>query len=122
MNDAMPLMSLLLGFLVFTVVLMLAIHKLSEAQYRRLQLDALRHVVSQYRLSKMLAYIGIKLDDYVSRIPPDEIRNQVTHCKACADTETCDRCLRDKHFVNDMHFCPNYESLMTYSRVMPSVE
>ena len=122
MNTTVQLTSLLLGLLVAAIAIMLIVRKYSETQYRLLQLDALRRVVSQYRLSKMLAYIGIKLDDYVTRIPTEEIRSHVKHCKSCPDVHICDRCLRDGQYVSDMHFCPNYDSLMSYSRVMPSVE
>ncbi len=122
MNDTLPYLTLLLGLLAVFILLMLAIRKLSNLRYRQLQLDALRRVVSQYRLSKMLAYIGIKLEDYVERIPPDEIRTQVSHCKACTELDICDRCLRDKHYVSNMHFCPNYNTLMSYSKIMPSIE
>ena len=73
MNTTVQLTSLLLGLLVAAIAIMLIVRKYSETQYRLLQLDALRRVVSQYRLSKMLAYIGIKLDDYVTRIPTEEI-------------------------------------------------
>ncbi len=80
------------------------------------------HVVSQYRLSKMLAFIGIKLDDYITRLPIAAIQQHVINCHNCPNIGICDRCLRDGEYVSDMNFCPNFQSLMMYSRIMPSVE
>lgn len=95
---------------------------LRQKQQRAQQLQQYRHTVSQYRLLKMLSFIGIGLDDYITRIPDEAIKQHITNCKACPNIPTCDRCLRDGEYICDMNFCPNYHSLMMFSQVMPSVE
>jgi hypothetical protein len=92
--------------------------KAKDYQYK----ERLRRVVYRYRLSQMLHYIGIRVEDYVNRIPSPEVKKQIMACKRCTNIKTCDMCLRDGMFINDMHFCPNYKSLMTYSKIMPPVE
>lgn len=86
-----------------------------QHQYR----ERMRRIVYRYRLSQMLHFLGIRVEDYVAHIPSYEVKKQVLHCKKCPNTDTCDQCLRDGKFIPDMHFCPNYRSLMTYSRIMP---
>ena len=93
-----------------------------QQQKIRRRREQYRRIVCKYRLSKMLSFIGIKLDDYLTRIPLKAIKKHIINCKACPNIPTCDRCLRDGEYVNDMNFCPNYQSLMAFSRVMPSVE
>ncbi len=90
-----------------------------KAQYQK---ECLRHTVYQYRLSKMLHFIGIKVKDFVDRVPEMQVKKHIVRCKRCPNIDTCDQCLRDGKFISDMHFCPNYKSLMTYSKVMPPVD
>lgn len=94
----------------------------SKKHLRNHRVAELRQSVLHYRLSKMLAFIGIQLDDYLTRIPHSAIQQHITNCAACPNIPTCDHCLRDGGFVADMNFCPNYHSLMAYSRIMPPVE
>ena len=82
----------------------------------------LYNMVRRYRLSKMLQFIGLKLEDYVKFIPEYQIKKHIVRCRRCPNIATCDLCLHDGRFVQDMHFCPNYKSLMEYSKVMPAVE
>ena len=82
----------------------------------------LYNTVRQYRLSKMLSFIGVRLDDYIMRIPEYQIKKHIVRCRNCPNISTCDRCLHDGMHMSDMHFCPNYKSLMYYSKVMPAVE
>jgi len=90
-----------------------------KQQYKK---ECLRHTVYQYRLSHMLHFIGIKVKDFVERVPEMQVKKHIVRCKRCENIDTCDQCLRDGKFIDDMHFCPNYKSLMTYSKVMPPVE
>lgn len=96
--------------------------QMREKQKVALQIEKYSHIVSRYRLSKMLSFLGIRLHDYLTRIPHDAIEKHITNCDACPNIPLCDRCLRDNQYVNDMNFCPNYQSLMAFSRIMPSVE
>jgi hypothetical protein len=118
--------TLLLGLASVTFIILIGLplfikhHREKQKRYHRNA--ELRQSVLQFRLSKMLAFIGIRLDDYLTRIPYDAIQRHITNCAACPNIPTCDHCLRDGRFVSDMNFCPNYQSLMAYSRIMPSVE
>jgi hypothetical protein len=120
------LLTLVLGLAGVTVIILLGLPRykeyLSEKQKQDRRVAELRQSVLHYRLSKMLAFIGIQLDDYLTRIPHHAIQQHITNCAACPNIPTCDHCLRDGGFVADMNFCPNYQSLMAYSRIMPSVE
>ncbi len=125
MSSTFQLM-MVLGFAGIVLALLVGMPQFWEFRCRKRQRALLiaqyRHTVSRYRLSKMLAYIGIKLDDYLTRIPPAAIQQHIINCNACPNIPACDRCLRDGEYISDMNFCPNYKSLMTYSRIMPSVE
>ncbi|MCI0506816.1 MAG: hypothetical protein L0Z73_12005 [Gammaproteobacteria bacterium] len=90
-----------------------------KRQYHK---ECLRHAIYQFRLSKMLHFIGIQVKDFVDRVPEYQVKRHIIRCKNCPNTDICDQCLRDGKFVSDMHFCPNYKSLMSYSRIMPPVE
>jgi hypothetical protein len=119
---ALLFLILLLGISVSMLTLMENLPVVKKAAKQRHDQEMLRHLVYRYRLSQMLHFIGIRVEDYVSRIPRSEVKKQVLRCKNCPNVETCDECLRDGKFMSDMHFCPNYQSLMTYSRLMPETE
>jgi hypothetical protein len=95
---------------------------IKKAARQRRNKAQLRQVIYRYRLSKMLHYIGIRVTDFVDRIPPYEVRKHIIRCKRCPNITTCDACLRDGRVISDMHFCPNYESLMAYSWIMPALK
>ena len=126
MNSLILYLTIILGLISVALLVLAGITQYQ--QYQKEQQDSLRlkenfrRAVCKYRLSKMLTFIGIKLDDYLVRIPYEAIRKHVINCKNCPNIPTCDRCLRDGEYVSDMNFCPNYQSLMAYSRIMPSVE
>jgi hypothetical protein len=112
-------MALLMVILMFSLagIIVLAldraprIHRvLADRQNREL----LRHKVYQYRLASMLRYLGIPMDYYVSNLPKGEIRKHIYQCGKCPNIETCDHCLRHGEEICDMHFCPNYDSLVAY--------
>lgn len=116
---------LLILLLVLTQSTILFINRLPFFKNRvklRYKLESLRHTVYQYRLSQMLHYIGIHVEDFVKRIPEWQVKKHIVRCRNCVNTSICDQCLRDGKFVKDMHFCPNYKSLMSLSKVMPPVD
>ena len=121
MDNTVFYLTLLLGLIGLAVVIVFGVIHIRKQLNLMRQRDKWRRSVSRYRLSKMLSYIGIHIDDYVMRIPLNDIKKHIANCKSCPDTETCDRLLGNGEYVSDMHFCPNYDSLMTYSRVMPPV-
>ena len=81
-------------------------------------LTALHTLVSRFRLYKMLSYLGVDFDKYLNKIPQRVILHHVTNCRACSNIPTCDQCLRDGKVIADMHFCPNFHSLMVLSRTL----
>jgi hypothetical protein len=126
METTLLYLTLALGLMGVTLSALVGIVQYKEYQREQKNLlrqkEKYRRAVCKYRLSKMLGFIGIRLDDYLSIIPHEAIRKHIINCKNCPNIPTCDRCLRDGEYVNDMNFCPNYQSLMAYSRIMPSVE
>jgi hypothetical protein len=104
----------LVGLILLSLDKVPRVHRvLAHRQHREL----LRHKVYQYRLASMLRYLGIPMDYYMSNLPEDEIKKHIYRCDSCPNIETCDRCLRDGEGINDMRFCPNYESLMANKTV-----
>lgn len=82
-------------------------HQALEARYRSLK---------QLRLHKMLAHVGVDQREYLRRVPRPVVERQMTHCAQCTAIDRCDDCLRDRRCFVDMHFCPNYASLMAQSK------
>ena len=119
---ALLLLILLLAFSQSTILLLKRIPFINNKLKLRYKLECLRHTVYQYRLSKMLHYIGIRVEDFVKRLPERQVKKHIVRCRRCPNIDTCDQCLRDGKFVKDMHFCPNYKSLMSYSKIMPPAE
>jgi hypothetical protein len=126
MDSTLLYLTIMLGLVGVSLSMLVGISQYKEFQREQQKLcrqkAKYRRAVRKYRLSKMLAFIGIHLDDYLTRIPHEAIRKHIISCKNCPNIPTCDRCLRDGEFISDMNFCPNYQSLMAYSRIMPSVE
>ncbi|WP_455210030.1 DUF6455 family protein [Kaarinaea lacus] len=80
--------------------------------------EMLRHEVYRYRLSSMLRYLGIRMESYIMKLPEEEIRKHIIRCRTCPSISTCDRCLRDDETMSKMDFCPNYSSLLAYSKLI----
>lgn len=75
----------------------------------------LKQHVSRLRLAKMLRYLGVPVQAYFSVVPQDTIEEHIKNCNRCSNSptvETCDHCLQDGKVTRDMHFCPNYQSLL----------
>jgi len=114
---------ILLGFvLIFSVAGLTLIivdnaPKLNKVFELRRYKELLRHEVYRYRLSSMLRYLGIRIDNYIMNLPEEEIRKHLTRCRTCHNVPTCDRCLRNGETINNMNFCPNYPFLFAYSKI-----
>lgn len=109
----------LLGLALVVILLLLLLPGYLWQRNKRLLQQSLMQSISQQRLSKMLAFLGIKLDDYVSHVPEQLVLQHIRNCKDCPNVRDCDACLRDGHYFVDLHFCPNYSSLTHCSRMMP---
>ena len=112
-------MSKLIVLMVFYIgagLYMLAIRALHQVAMQRQLLGHQRKRVKNLRLNKMLAYLGVDQGVYLRKVPNSMIEQQIYRCSQCTNTEICDDCLLDRRDVNDMHFCPNYTSLLAQSR------
>ena len=76
----------------------------------------LKRRVSTLRLSKMLSYLHVDIDQYVTKIPVEDIHHHIKNCSHCRGLDVCDSCLRDGKIVHKMDFCPNYWSLIHHSK------
>ncbi|MGD8594533.1 MAG: DUF6455 family protein [Gammaproteobacteria bacterium] len=80
--------------------------------------EMLRHEIYHYRLSSMLRYMGIHIENYVMKLPEEQIRKHIIRCNTCQNLSTCDRCLRNGETIDNMSFCPNYDSLLAFSKTL----
>ncbi len=99
-------------------ILFAVFESIQKKKQRILVHEQLRHQVTGLRLSKMLAYIGVDLDAYLDKLPPEQINQHVFNCKQCAELEICDACLRDGKIIKKMSFCPNHRNLMSHSKTI----
>ena len=89
---------------------------------RVLQNETLVNRLSHTRLSRMLPYVGINMDDYLMDVPIIDVKRHVANCGKCKNTAVCDQFLQDREPVDDMSFCPNNTSLVLYNRVIHAEE
>jgi len=52
--------------------------------------EILTRQIERLRLGKIIAALGIDIDTYISMERTVDIREQITRCKACDNTEECD--------------------------------
>ena len=71
--------------------------------------------LKQFRLSKMLGYLGIDIEKYVEHMPPQSQWMHLNNCQHCPNTIECDQHLSEGKPILDMNFCPNYVSLIRHS-------
>ena len=83
------------------------------AAYRKKLADQ----IDRLRLGKMLGALGINIDTYISKERAVDIREQMTRCKACENTDTCDEKLEQKDITADsIGFCNNEKTLQEMSK------
>jgi hypothetical protein len=107
------LLSLLL--VTFAVLLMAAIVFNFQAgmKYRK----ALADKLNDFRLAKMLAALGIGIEEYLSTERVVDIHTHMTRCGACENTGACDdRLAQGRISPDDIGFCNNEESLQKLAR------
>ena len=112
MSKLIILMALYIG----TSVYFVAVRALHQITMQKHVLMFQRRRVKNLRLNKMLEYLGVDETAYLRKVPSSIIEQQIYRCSQCTTTEICDDCLLDKRVVEDMHFCPNYMSLLAQSR------
>jgi hypothetical protein len=99
--------------LLFLLVLIFHANQKSHQQRRA---ESMKAWVKSLRLSKMLEHLGASIDAYIKHVPAPDIEQHILRCQGCKNLSQCDACLRDRRFVADMHFCPNYDSLLQFGR------
>ena len=107
------LLTLLLG--TFAILLMIAIVFNFKAglKYRR----TLAEQLNNFRLAKMLAALGIDIDEYLSTERVVDIHAQMTRCGACENVDECDEKLAGGGISADtIGFCNNEQSLQKLAR------
>ncbi len=110
---SLAMLSLLLA--VFLVLLTIAIifNFRSGLKYR----EKLAGKIEKLRLGKMLAALGINIDEYVCSARAVDINDQISNCSACANTRECDDRLADGSISSDdIGFCNNEEALQEVTR------
>ena len=79
--------------------------------------DMFAEQIERLRLGKMLAALGVDIDAYVSMERTVYIREQITHCMACDNTEECDDRLTEGVIdADNISFCNNEKSLQELTR------
>jgi rRNA maturation endonuclease Nob1 len=113
---------LLAGLVGVVLTITYIVSRKTDGDQRKLQHAAMQESVSKFRLTKMLAYVGIKLEDYVTNLPHEEINHHVKRCITCPDIPSCDYCFGEGKCTGDMKFCPNFDALVTYRKMMPALK
>jgi hypothetical protein len=116
----MSLLALVLLYSMAAVVIMILdgspkFHELFEYWHQK---ELIRHNVYQHRLSSMLRYLGIGMDNYITKLSEREIRHHIMRCKNCPNLSACDRFFHEGEMSGDLNFCPNYSSLLGISRTI----
>jgi hypothetical protein len=103
----------LLGLLGFALVLQgaKAVSRRRATRPARILLRRMRKL----RMHRMLTFLGARPDEYVKAVAAPVIERQLYRCTHCRTLDICDRCLGNGKRVRDMHFCPNYPSLIKHS-------
>lgn len=118
MSFANLFLSLLLGFIGALAILTAFTLYLYNKYEVQQQHEVLRQRVRKFRLYKMLLYLGVNFERYIKVLPREAILDHTRNCSACPNTPTCDKCIVDGKIINDMNFCPNYQSLIKYSPML----
>ena len=93
-------------------------HSQKQRQLAQSQFQQLKQRVTRLRLSRMLAFLGADLDEYLKNVPREEIEKHIRNCEGCKALDSCDDCLQDGKAILDMNFCPNYRSLTQHSKTL----
>ena len=111
LSTASVLLAVIVIMVLVNVMLQRELNRQADFQDR----EELRGQVKQFRLYKMLDFLGVDRERYIERVPKDDISEHVKNCEACSNNTVCDSHLRDGKPVTNMSFCPNYKSLIRHS-------
>jgi hypothetical protein len=79
--------------------------------------------VNALRLNKMLAALGIDINNYLHSERVIDIEEQIDKCSACQNTETCDEQLaKGAVQASNIDYCSNEESLQRIVADKPAHE
>ena len=84
---------------------------------------SLARKVNALRLNKMLAALGIDINNYLHSERVIDIEEHIDRCAACQNTETCDDQLAKGNIqANNIDYCNNEESLQHIVAAKPAQE
>ena len=84
---------------------------------------SLARKVNALRLNKMLAALGIDINNYLHSERVIDIEEHIDRCAACQNTETCDDQLAKGTIqANNIDYCNNEESLQHIVTAKPAQE
>jgi hypothetical protein len=76
----------------------------------------LANALQQLRMHKVLAALGLDSNVYLHKVSVQVIQQQMSKCKNCNTTDTCDEKLSRKTVQQaDIAFCPIHENLFQVS-------
>jgi hypothetical protein len=108
---------LYIAFMLLSLVVLVALfYQVKARSFQKRCAESRKAWVKSLRLNKMLEHLGASLDAYVKHVPTLDIERHIQRCQGCKNLRQCDACLRDRRYVADMHFCPNYDSLLQFGR------
>jgi hypothetical protein len=107
---------LLLGLLLASFMVLLAITIVFNTRAGMKYRATLAIQLEQLRLGKMLTALGIDTDNYLSRERAVDIRQHMERCTACTNTQECDTRLQEDNVdIAAIDFCNNEASLQQFS-------
>ena len=110
------LLALLLAAFMVLLPVAIVFNMKAGMKYRQ----ELARKLDSLRLGKMLAALGMDLNEYLASNPAVDIRDQMERCNACDNTEECDDKLSSNAIDADrIGFCNNEESLRDLVRSKP---
>jgi hypothetical protein len=119
MNILSLLISILLAILLVVFIVLVPVAIIFNVRAGMVYREKLAGQIDKLRLGKMLAALGIDVDTYISREHTVDIREHMTRCNACTNTEKCDEQLGYGDVVaDDLGYCNNEQSLQELSRTL----
>ncbi len=101
-------LSLLLSYFILRLCYVIMINLINGRQFHH----SLEKQFDQLRLSKMLGALGINKTSYIYQTNVNEIKQQMSSCSACENTDECDEKLSTPEIdISNIEFCNNEAEL-----------
>lgn len=82
------------------------------------RLSILMEALSRRRYFKFLSRVGVDVERYLDVIPVSRLCLHMERCEHCPNQKRCDAFLDQNRHEHDLHFCPNYNDLLSESKLM----